>query len=265
MSRPTLIEVPYHLGRPEGPATEGTRVLSATLADDGVRVITVEQPDATWNEIADSFAVVRALADAVRGADLPVVLAANCNSCLGTVSGIGSGVGVVWFDAHDDFNTPDTTATGFLDGMGLALLTGAGWPRLREGIATVPEEHVVHVGARDLDATERERLQHSAIRVARRPPLDDALDELRTRVDAVYVHIDLDVLDPSVGRANSLAADDGLLTDEHADAIDAIASRFEIRAAAFTWYDPTCDPEGRIPPAVRTVYDRLLAARGVAA
>jgi arginase len=99
----------------------------------------------------------------------------------------------------------------------------------------------------------------------RRPPLEAALDALRDRVDAVYVHIDLDVLDPSVGRANRYAAPDGLVPAELTAAIDAIAKRFEIAAAAFTAYEPAGDPEGAVPRAARAVYERLLAAKGVAA
>ena len=244
---------------------DGPPILSSALATDGVPVVTVEPAEESTNEIGASIAVVHAVAETVRGVDFPVVLSANCNSSLGTITGIGGDVGVVWFDAHADFNTPDTTGSGFFDGMGLAILTGTGWARLREGLATVPEEHVVHVGARDIDDSERERLEASEIQVVRRPPLDAALDSLRERVDAVYVHVDLDVLDPSVGRANAWAAPDGLLTEELTAAIDAIAGRFDVRAAAFTAYDPACDPEGGIPRATRAAYERLLAAKGVAA
>ncbi len=57
--------------------------------------------------------------------------------------------------------------------------------------------------------------------------LEPALDELRSRVDSVYVHVDLDVLDPSVGRANWYAVDGGPQLDALADAIDAIGERFD--------------------------------------
>ena len=84
----------------------------------------------------------------------PLVLAVNCFTSLGTVAGLGRDVGVVWFDAHGDFNTPDTTTSGFLDGMGLAMLLGDGWRELRqtvEGLRPVPAEHALLVGARDID------------------------------------------------------------------------------------------------------------------
>ena len=66
-------------------------------------------------------------------------------------------------------------------------------------------------------------------------------------VDAVYVHIDLDVIDPSVARANALSVAGGFDADELEQALAAISSRFEIAAAALTAYDPSVDPESRVP------------------
>jgi arginase len=257
--RPTLVTVPYHLGRREAGYARGVPVLAEAIADTVDEVREVEVGADFSSEIAAAFAVIRALAETVRGVELPVVLAGNCSSSLGTVTGIGSGVGVVWFDAHGDFNTPDTTPTGFFDGMPLAMLTGAGWDAMRTGLAVVPETHVVHVGGRDFDAAERRRLDASRVALVRRPPLDEALDALRERVEAVYVHVDLDVLDPTVGRANELAVEDGLQLDELTEAIDAVHARFEVRAAAITAYDPDVDPERAIPAAAREILDHLVA------
>jgi arginase len=63
----------------------------------------------------------------------------------------------------------------------------------------------------------------------------------------VYVHIDLDVLDPSEGKANDWAVEGGLTADELAAGVEAILARFDVRAAAFTAYDPDADHERRIP------------------
>jgi arginase len=261
----TLIRVPYHLGRASdsGPP-HGVVVLAEALADERAEVLTVVVDADSSNEIAASMDVVRALAETVRGTEgLPFVLAGNCSSALGTVTGLGEGIGVVWLDAHGDFNTPATTRSGFFDGMGLAMLTGAGWDVLREGLVTVPEENVVHVGGRDFDPGERDRFGRSAVTLVRQLPVDGALDDLRERVTSVYVHIDLDVLDPSAGVANSLAVDNGLLLEEVESVIDAVAARFEIRAAALACYEPDVDPERAVPRAARAIYERVLAARQV--
>jgi arginase len=272
MRRPTLIEVPYHLGRPHVGLGKGVPVLSETLAGEASDVVSVDPGPEAPNEVAASMAVIRALAHTVRGvvADggFPFVLAGNCNSSLGTVAGIGGKLGVVWFDAHADFNTPDTTPTGFFDGFGLAMLTGSGWRVLREsveGLHPIPEEHVVLAGARDIDPKEQERLEASRVRAVDVADLAPALDDLRTRVDSVYLHVDLDVLDPSVGRANSLTVDGGPQLDELADAFDLVAARFDVRAAALTAYEPDFDPERAIPAAARVLFERLRATTSRAA
>jgi len=258
MSRPTLITSPYHLGRRNYGLGSGVPVLAETLGR-GCEVLGVELANTYSNEIAGSFAVVRAIAEKVRGVDFPVVLAGNCSSSLGTVTGIGGGVGVIWFDAHGDFHTAETTPTGFFDGMPLAMLTGRGWDTLRRGLASIPAEHVVHVGGRDFDEGEREALEQSGARIVRRAPIDEALDDLRREVDSVYVHVDLDALDPSVGHANELTVEDGLSLEDVTDAIDAIHERFVVRAAALTAYEPEYDLEGTIPAAALAIFEHLTA------
>ena len=143
------------------------------------------------------------------------------------------------------------------------MLTGSGWATLRktvEGLSPVPEEHVVLAGARDLDPGERERLEASRVRAVDVPDLRAALEDLRTWVESVYVHVDLDVLNPSGGRANALAVEGGPSVDELADAIDLISDRFAIRAAALTAYEPAYDPERAIPVAAQILFERLSAA-----
>ena len=266
MSDVTLIAVPYHLGRRDVGLATGVPVLVEAL---GLGGIAVEYEAEFTNEVAASMGVIHELAGLVRATSaaggFPLVVAGNCNSSLGTVAGLGGGVGVVWFDAHADFNTPDTTETGFFDGFGLAMLTGSGWQRLRRGLPSIPEENVVLAGARDIDRGEQARLSESQVRPVAVSELEPALDELRSLVDSVYVHIDLDVLNPAVGRANSLSVKGGPNLDELAVALDSIGQRFTIRGAALTAYEPAYDPERAIPAAAKVLVDRLVAASEVAA
>jgi arginase len=190
----------------------------------------------------------------------PIVLAGNCGSSLGTVSGVraatpndSSDVGVIWLDAHADFNTPDTTATGFLDGTVLAALTGRGWHTLTAsipGFRPVSDAHVVLVGARDIDPGEEQLLAASRVmrvEAARletdgaRAALDSALTELAHRVSRVYLHVDLDVHEPSEAQANQYAVPGGLAAGTVRDVVRVVAGRFSIVAAALTAYDPTYD------------------------
>jgi arginase len=119
---------------------------------------------------------------------------------------------------------------------------------------------VVLVGARDFEPTEEERLARSSITQAEAGSLGTALDALAEHTEAVYVHIDLDVLDPSEGLANAWAAEGGLTAEELRQALDAVAARFEIVAATLSAYDPAVDAEGLIPPIAASLVPRLLPA-----
>ena len=250
-----LIQVPYHLGHEGESIGAGPPVLAEAI---GGKSVVVRRPSDFRNEIGASFGIAHELARVVRetvvAGSSPLVLAGNCSTCLGTVTGLAQEVGVIWFDAHGDLHTPDTSPTGFFDGFALRLLIGEGWDELRRDFKSVPRGRVVLVGARDFDPAE----PLDAVRRAGSADLETALADLD--VEAVYVHVDLDVLDPSEGRANGWAVDDGLSAKELGDALEKIASRFEIAAAAFTAYDPAEDPEGRIPKIAASLVPRLVGA-----
>lgn len=246
--------------------------LKAELARPGSepRVVRVPPVDEALPEVARVFELDRRLARAVadargRGA-FPLVLAGNCVSCLGTTAGLSDGqdLGVVWLDAHADFDTPEDNLSGFTDVMGLSILTGGCWRALREtipGFQAIDEDRVVLVGTRDLEPYQRHRLDASRIQVvpdaASTDALDGPLDELRERVGRVYLHVDLDVLDSAVGRANPYSAPGGPDLDAVLEAISATFERFEVAAAALTAYDPRHDDGGRIAAAATVIAGRI--------
>ena len=259
-----LIQVPYDSGHRgarmgRGPLHFREHGAADRLRASGHDVIeaVIEVPSPFPTEIGTSFALHRALSHAVCAAvasgRFPLVLAGNCGSALGTVSGVRAGtpndsspIGVLWLDAHADFNTPETTTSGFLDGTALATLTGTCWHALTAsipGFAPVSDAHVVLVGARDIDAAEEQLLSRSRVmRVMRvEAALDGALSELARHVSRVYLHIDLDVHDPADAQANQYAAPGGLAPSTVRDLVSVVAERFEIAAAALTAYDPSCD------------------------
>ena len=168
MTDARLIQVPWYLGREHPDLSRGPGVLAEAIGGDTV-VVAGPEPRPVPNEVADSFDVIRSVRASVRATvedgRFPLVLAVNCFTSLGTVAGVGREVGVVWFDAHGDLHTPDSTITGFLDGMGLAMLLGDGWRELRstvEGLRPVPAANALLVAARDLEPTELERVDASA-------------------------------------------------------------------------------------------------------
>jgi arginase len=219
----------------------------------------VEPVDETSSEIARVFELDRRLAGRVSAAiaegAFPLVLAGNCISCLGTVAGADAGrIGVVWFDAHADFDTPDDNLSGFLDVMGLAILTGRGWRALRQtipGFVPIDEDKVLLAGVRDLEPYQRARLESSYIRTVPGPDwregdFEAALDELRRHVARVYLHIDLDALDLAEGTANQYAVTGGLTLDQLLAAVRSVFARFRVSAAALTAYDPRYDTDRRL-------------------
>ena len=123
------------------------------------------------NEIDAGFELIRRMSDRVRAAihdgAFPVVLSGSCFAAVGVVAGLDEvAPGVVWFDAHGDFNCPETTISGYFDGMGLAILTGGAWQGLLAtvpGAKPVPESAVILTGARSLDPPEKPRLEASAV------------------------------------------------------------------------------------------------------
>jgi arginase len=196
--------------------------------------------------------------------NLPLVLSGNCNATVGVVAGLAGAfpeeeVGVVWFDGHADFNTPETTTSGFLDGMGLAIVVGHCWAGMRRAVPAfrpVREENVVFVGSRGASPVEKERLRKSGATVVEersvrecggRGALGIALDEVAGRVRRVHVHLDLDVLDPEVvGPANEFALEGGISAEETEACVKAIRERFEIASATVAPYDPSFDQERRV-------------------
>jgi arginase len=279
MSAARLIAVPYDSGvrgwrMGAGPDRLLAAGLEARLCAVGHAVSTehVELPaGAATAEIAATFALAAQLAARVRAARvegaLPIVLAGNCASAIGTLSGLDDAApAIIWLDAHADLNTPDTTRSGFLDGMALAIATGRCWDAMAAavpGFRPIPDPNVCLIGTRDLDPAEADLLRASAIRVVHPHyaflEMTPALDAISDRAQAAYLHIDLDVLDPEEGRVNQFATPGGFLLGQVMAVIRSIRQRFEIGAVALTAYDPACDPQGRICAAAEVILREVLA------
>ncbi len=154
--------------------------------------------------------VYAAGARAVQDGDVPLFLGGDHSIALGTVTAAtasGERTGVIWIDAHGDFNTPETSPSGNLHGMPLAALTGRGAPELTDLITSgqkVAADDVVLLGVRDLDPLEREALRDSSVAVYtmreidRRgigPVAEEAVARL-SHLPRVHVSLDMDSLDP---------------------------------------------------------------------
>jgi arginase len=226
-----------------------------------VDICLIESTASLPTEIGTGFELNRLLADRVKAAAnqhrFPLVLAGNCNSCIGTLAGIDTDrLGIVWFDAHGDFNTPDTTITGFLDGMGLAMATGRCWSALMKtipGFVPIPDSQIVHVGSRDLDIAERRMFEQAGVPLVAPTSSGDtadigealkaALGDLKARVDRIYLHIDMDVLATDHGQPNHLAVPGGLPVAVVEAAIGMLKADFSLGGCCISSFDPTYDRE----------------------
>ena len=180
-----------------------------------------------WNRMALANAN---FADVVREGlqdDLITIgLEANCNDLLGLLSGLkydsdgnSRRVGLVFIDAHGDFNVPETTLSGMLGGMPVAVAAGHALHNVRKTTGLeepLPMSDIVWGGVRDLDPLEADRFtEHEAQQFSVQDVrelsanLKKQIDDLADRVDVVYVHIDMDVLDPAEVPGHSLTVADG--------------------------------------------------------
>jgi arginase len=266
----SLLVVPYDTGQRRwrmgaGPEHLLKQGLAAALIDRGyaVEILAIE-PDGDRHgaEIGTAFALMRALADRVRAAiergAFPLVLSGNCNSAVGTLAGLTpASQQVYWFDAHADCNTPETTTSGFLDGMALSIAMGWCWRQMTEqipGFAPLDPSRVLLFGTRDVDPLEADVMARHGVAAAPPTAIKQVLagSIAACAAEAAYLHCDLDVIDPAHGQANCFPVAGGLAPTVVVEAVRAIARTVPVRAAALTAYAPEYDADGRV---CRTAFD----------
>lgn len=195
----------------------------------------------------------------------PLVLSGNCNAAVGSACGCDS-TGVVWFDAHGEATTPETTSSGFLDGMGISILTGQCWKRLAgsiAGFAPVPGERIALVGARDIEPDEVNLLKHVGVaHVSMNESFLGAKQEIAQKTTGLYVHFDLDVLDPSEAVANQWCPPGGLSVASLVDSVKSLTAHTRIKAAGFASFDPHADQNGRTVGAAQMCVEALFSVPG---
>jgi len=261
-----VIQVPYAMGYEHHGGSKGAQRyeqagVQQLLESRGLDVTMkrVERGIPFRDTASACSAVNKELAQLVQQAmaaqQLPLILAGSCDVSLGILAGFDHArCGVIWVDAHGDFNTPDSTISGFFAGMSLAIISGHCyqnfWAQIGES-SPIAEAATLLLGVRDLSPeAERERLQQSAMQVVNwhegKPQADvlAGLDALTKRVQEIYLHIDLDAFDPQVapGLVDS-PVPGGLSMPQMEEIIRAAAARFHIRAAALATYNPDQDQE----------------------
>jgi arginase len=181
--------------------------------------------------------------DALSGGRVPVIAAADCSIAVTTLPAVlrhRPDARVLWLDAHGDYNTPETSGSGYLGGMCLAGACGEWDAGLGETIAA---DRLVLAGVRDLDAGERELLERSDATVIGASVVE-TLVAVKNALDGapVFIHLDLDVLDPEEFPA-AVPAPGGLSSDKLYDLMEAVADDSELVGIEVTAFEAPGDPD----------------------
>lgn len=195
---------------------------------------------------------------AIQDKTIPIFLGGDHSLAIGSVGGVSHDepVGVIWVDAHGDFNTSQTSPTGNIHGMPLAVLLGQGSPELinlgRSGPKISPTD-VVLIGIRDLDVEERRRLKNSGIKVYTMRDIDErgmnaiskeALELLKHR-KRLHVSIDMDSLDPEEAPGVGTPAPGGLTYREAHYLMEVIADTNKVTSMDIVEINPILDIQNK--------------------
>lgn len=191
---------------------------------------------------------------------VPITLGGDHSIALGSISGAANAqgeVGVIWLDAHGDFNTAQTTPSGNIHGMILAALTGSGDPRLVDAVGKGPHidpKRVVIIGVRDLDTGEREVLRSSGVHVRTMTDIDrrgiydvirEALELATAGAKGLHVSFDMDVMDPSEAPGVGTPVPGGITYREAHLAMELIAESGRMTSLDLVEVNPILDRENR--------------------
>ncbi|MBS7652849.1 MAG: arginase family protein [Candidatus Bathyarchaeia archaeon] len=182
----------------------------------------------------------------------PLALLSNCSGLMGVLGGLQRTgrrplrVGLVYCDAHADYNTPETSLSGMLGGMPVAVSTGLCLSRLRMECGldpALPSRYVVMVGVRDVDPLERELLDRSEITQISVEEVKEAsqsidleVERLERLTDVIYVHVDLDILDPSEVTGHRFLVEGGPSSMELSKALSMIFEHHKVGAFGIASY-----------------------------
>jgi arginase len=278
----TIIGVPYDLDQPyigKGKAPDALldRGLAQRLGELGYTTVLAEMVDLPDSDDPLLTRIGRLMtkvgyevARSRAAGFFPLIVGGDCLVALGALSGLLDplNTAVAWLDAHGDFNTPETTISGYLGGMPLACAVGRGLSELREQckLATlVPERNVALIGVRDLDAAEEQLLLESSVALVRGPELERDLAALDralhglSSLPQLYLHVDIDVLDPTEAPGVDYPVAGGLRLDELTRIVQRAVGLGNIAALAITAVNPEKDIDERTVSAAMTVIEAALA------
>jgi len=252
--RPIYILAPYWMGDFSPPR--------AAVARHTWRLLTVPPPEGSPTERMGTLC--RALADEVAAiraeGNLPVAIVGDCTFSIGMLAALqreSTDLTLVWYDAHGDFNTHQTTPSGFIGGMPLAMLCGRGEQTIVEGAGAKihPEADVILTDARDLDPDEAAAVAQS--NVTHLPNVANLSS--RTLPDKpIYVHFDSDVLQLSDLSAVSYPAKGGPSLETIDASLTHLARTGRVAAVSVTMWNPELDKDKQAEPVLMERVERFV-------
>jgi len=240
-----FIGVPYFLGERIEGRDEIAKLKAAITQENASSWIDLEPNFA--DDVDPVIAVNRALAAAIAAnADkTPIVFACDCTSSFGMMKGLEKqDPALLWYDAHGDFNTHETTPSGFLGGMPLAMLVGRGEMTYMDGVSLKPmaESDVIITDARDLDPEEGDMLKNSDL--IHYTDVDTLLTA-QLPEKPIYIHFDTDVVDIDEMPGMNYPAPDGPTLDQSAATLRRVAQDGAIAGILFSLWDDSHETEGQ--------------------
>ena len=227
----------------------------------------INQPDLLPGDKQDRMSVLHGqLADftvqAISNGNRPVSIAGDCCTTMGMLAGLqraGLDPSLIWFDAHGDFNTWETTPSGFLGGMPLAMLVGRGEQTMLQALALTPlaEDRVILTDARDLDPGEKRLIEEADL--IHLPDVKSLLDA--TLPDGpVYVHIDTDIIDPADAPAMNYPAAGGPSARDLQAVMKQLHRTDKIAAVSVSTWNPKMDEDGQSRRMCMGILDALIGS-----
>ena len=189
----------------------------------------------------------------------PVSIAGDCCSAIGVLAGLQRfeiDPTLIWLDAHGDFNTWETTPSGFLGGMPLAMIVGRGEQTMTQAVSltTIEEKRVILTDGRDLDPGEQEAITDSEIIFL--PDVKDLLS-LELPPGPIWVHFDTDTLTPDEAPAQNYPASGGPSSDLLRSVFERLAQSGQIAAVSVSTWNPNLDEDGQSKNICMSLLDEL--------
>lgn len=285
-----IVTVPYRYDEPNDGLGRGPHALLNAGLRQRLKSIGIETGEPVHAQLPDEERVPGKLAinigrlgsntaekvcQAVSANQPVLVLAGDDTAAIGVISGLqrahgaGASIGLVWLDAHADFNTPETTYSGILAGMPVAIIAGLAGPLWREAAqlqATLSTDRLLIAGAREIDEKEEVLLRSTDVRVITADEIrggtifENAIDRFAIGVDYIALHLDLDLLDPSLVPSASTPAPNGLTIKQTARMIKYVIATGKTVVVTIAGLNPGAGARGE--RSIQTTLSLLESALG---